>query len=74
LALYWKGTTRAGIFAGLITGTLVTVAWYLTPGLKDLMYELIPGFISSLIATWVVSLFTTPAPDSKKAFEDMFDE
>jgi len=74
LALYWKGTTRAGIFAGLITGTLVTIVWYLIPELKALMYELIPGFFASLLATWLVSLFTEPAPDSKKAFEDMFDE
>ena len=74
LALYWKGTTRAGIFAGLITGTLVTIVWYLVPELKSLMYELIPGFFASLLSTWLVSLFTEPAPDSKKAFEDMFDE
>jgi len=74
LALYWKGTTRAGIFAGLITGTLVTIVWYLIPELKALMYELIPGFFASLLATWLVSLFTEPAPDSKRAFEDMFDE
>lgn len=74
LALYWKGATRAGIFAGLITGTLVTIGWYLIPELKELMYELIPGFCASLLATWLVSLYTEPAPDSKKAFEDMFDE
>ncbi len=74
LALYWKRTTRAGIFAGLITGTLVTIGWYLTPGLREIMYELIPGFIASFLATWLVSLFTEPAPDSKRAFEDMFDE
>ncbi|MFO7799305.1 sodium/proline symporter [Rhodohalobacter sp.] len=74
LALYWKGTTRAGIFAGLITGTLVTIGWYLIPELKGVMYELIPGFFASLLATWLVSLYTEPAPDSKKAFADMFDE
>jgi solute:Na+ symporter, SSS family len=28
-ALYWKGATRNGAIAGLITGTLVTVFWYL---------------------------------------------
>jgi sodium/proline symporter len=73
LALYWKKTTRAGIFAGLISGTIVTIAWYYTPVLRDSLYELIPGFITALFATWIVSLFTTPAPDTKKAFEDMFD-
>ena len=73
LALYWGGTTRAGVFAGLITGTLVTIGWYYTEGLSEIMYELIPGFIAAFIATWLVSLFTKPAPDTKKAFEDMFD-
>lgn len=74
LALYWKGTTRAGIFAGLLTGTGVTILWYFTPGLKDLIYELVPGFFASLLATWLVSLCTSPAPDTKRAFDDMFDE
>jgi sodium/proline symporter len=73
LALYWKGTTRAGIFAGLVTGTLVTIGWYLIPALKDSMYELIPGFFAALLATWLVSLYTTPAPDTRRAFEDMKD-
>ena len=44
LALYWKGVTRAGVFAGLITGTVVTFVWSLTPRLDALMYELIPAF------------------------------
>lgn len=73
LALYWKGTTRAGIFAGLIAGTTVTIIWYYTPVLKDHIYELIPGFVASLLATWIVSLFTMPAPRVKQAFEDMKD-
>lgn len=74
LALYWKGTTRAGIFAGLITGTTVTIAWYYIPFLKDSLYELIPGFFAALFATWLVSLFTTPAPKVEQAFEDMKDK
>ncbi len=28
-ALYWRGATKAGAIAGLVTGTLVTVFWYL---------------------------------------------
>lgn len=72
LALYWKGTTRAGVMAGMIAGTSVTIVWYFIPYLSDLMYELIPGFIAGFLATWLVSLVTSPAPDSKRAFEDMF--
>jgi solute:Na+ symporter, SSS family len=29
LSLFWKGTTRQGILAGMITGTLTTIAWWL---------------------------------------------
>jgi sodium/proline symporter len=73
LALYWKGTSRAGVFAGLITGTLVTVSWYFIESLSSLMYELIPGFFAALIATWAVSLVTKKTPDTLRAFEDMKD-
>lgn len=71
LALYWKGTTRAGVFAGLITGTVVTIVWYYIPLLKENMYELIPGFIAAFLATWLVSLVTEPAPETGQAFKDM---
>ncbi|MGF1670619.1 MAG: sodium/proline symporter, partial [Balneolaceae bacterium] len=74
LALYWKGTTRTGVLSGMVTGTLVAVGWYLTPVLKNAMYELIPAFIMSLFVTWAVSLFTAPADETEKAFEDMFDD
>ncbi|TVQ00766.1 MAG: sodium/proline symporter [Balneolaceae bacterium] len=74
LALYWKRTTRAGIFSGLVTGTAVTILWYYIPVLKDSMYELIPGFIAGFAATWLVSLFTASDPGSAQAFRDMMDE
>lgn len=63
LALYWKGTTRAGVFAGLVTGTVVTFVWNLTPALDALLYELIPAFFLALLATWGVSLVTRPPDD-----------
>jgi sodium/proline symporter len=73
LALYWKGTTRTGVISGLITGTVVTILWYYVPVLKTALYELVPGFFVALFVTWVVSLYTKPAPNTKRAFEDMFD-
>jgi Na+/proline symporter len=41
--------------------------------LKNALYELIPGFVAALIITWLVSLYTKPAPDARRAFEEMFD-
>lgn len=73
LALYWRGTTRAGVIAGLITGAVVTIFWYYIPVLKDAIYELVPGFFAAMIVTWLVSLFTKPAPNTSQAFEDMID-
>jgi SSS family solute:Na+ symporter len=68
LALYWRGTTRKGIFAGLVTGTVVTIVWYYIPVLKDNLYELIPAFILSALATWLVSLFTQKPENIEEAF------
>jgi Na+/proline symporter len=71
LALYWKRTTRAGIFAGLLSGTLTTFIWYLTPSLKARLYELIPAFLVSLLATVVVSLRTRPPADTHELMTSM---
>jgi sodium/proline symporter len=55
LTLYWKGTTRAGVLAGLFAGALTVIAWKLVPALDAALYELIPGFLAGLVATVVVS-------------------
>lgn len=60
LSLYWRRTSRAGVLAGLVTGTIVVVAWYNIPFLKGLIYEMIPGFLLSLVAT---ALFSRLLPD-----------
>jgi SSS family solute:Na+ symporter len=56
LALYWKGTTRAGVAAGMGVGTLVLVVWELTPVLQESLYGLIPAFLLSTVAVVLVSL------------------
>ncbi|NPB03854.1 MAG: sodium/proline symporter [Thermotogae bacterium] len=58
LALLWKGTTRWGALAGMLTGTLTTILWYNVPLLKATVYELIPAFLLSLLVTYLVSLLT----------------
>jgi sodium/proline symporter len=58
LSLFWKGTTRQGILAGMITGTLTTIAWWLWLKQPTGIYELIPAFALALLVTVVVSLVT----------------
>jgi Na+/proline symporter len=71
LSLYWRGTTRAGVFAGLVTGTVTTIVWYLVPALKGAMYELIPAFALALFATWGVSRLTEVPRDVEHSFRSM---
>lgn len=58
LALFWRKTSRAGVIAGIISGTMVTIIWRLVPELKSMMYELIPAFFISLIATVIFSIIS----------------
>lgn len=71
LALYWRRTTRAGVLAGFLTGTAVTIAWKLTPALSSRLYELIPAFAASLAVTVAVSLVTRPPEDAEAMMRAM---
>ena len=71
LALYWRGLTRAGVFAGLLTGTIVTFVWNLTPTLDALLYELIPAFALAFAAAVLVSRVTSPPADAEAAMVAM---
>ncbi len=56
LSLYWARMTRRGALAGVLTGGITVVAWkQLEGGLFDL-YEIVPGFLLSLLAIWIASL------------------
>ncbi|TVR80644.1 MAG: sodium/proline symporter [Saprospirales bacterium] len=69
LALYWKKTTGPGVLAGMLSGALVTIIWRLTPCLREISYELIPGFTAGLLATIIVSLFSSPPASVEKDFK-----
>lgn len=55
LSLWWRGVSRAGVLAGFLTGTITVLMWYNIPVLKEQLYEMIPGFALSLLATVVFS-------------------
>lgn len=63
-SLYWKKLTRAGAISGMVAGALVVIIWiaWIKPlaSINEIfgMYEIIPGFIISVIVTYVVSLLT----------------
>ncbi len=63
-SLYWKGLSRTGALAGMITGALVVIIWivWIKPlaSINELfgMYEIIPGFLASVITTYFVSKYT----------------
>ena len=68
LSLFWKRMTRNGALAGIIVGGITVLVW------KQLalfgLYEIVPGFILSGLAIYVVSLLDTPPA---KEIADEFD-
>lgn len=57
-SLYWQGTTKYGVMAGMISGTLVTIFWKLFLKESTGIYELIPAFICSAFLLVCISLIT----------------
>ncbi|NMA65178.1 MAG: sodium/proline symporter PutP [Clostridiaceae bacterium] len=65
-SLFWKRTTREGAIAGMLTGGGMVFIWYylIKPiGGIFAIYELLPAFILSCIAIFVVSLLTKEPPE-----------
>lgn len=56
LALFWKRTSRAGVLAAMLTGTAITVVWWLWLKEPTGIYELVPAFFAALAAGTAVSL------------------
>ena len=63
LSLFWRRFNFAGAVAGILTGAAVDILWLAF--LKDFgLYEIIPGFLASLVVAVVVSL-ATKAPSNE---------
>ncbi|MBQ9885893.1 MAG: sodium/proline symporter PutP [Lachnospiraceae bacterium] len=56
LSLYWRRLTFKGAIAGIVCGFAVDALWYAFLSSSTGLYEIIPGFITGLIAAVVVSL------------------
>ena len=75
LAVTWRKTTKWGALAGMVVGslTIFIVKNYISIE-GEYFYELLPGFILSLIATVVVSMLTkVPSENTLKKFDDVQD-
>jgi len=58
LSLYWRRMNRYGALAGIVVGGLTVVIWkQLSGGVFDL-YEIVPGFILSMLSIVVASVLT----------------
>lgn len=59
-SLFWKRMTRRGCIAGIVVGGLTVLIWKQMAWFG--LYEIIPGFIFSAIAIYVVSLMDAIPP------------
>ena len=65
MSLYWRRTTLQGAIAGMVTGAVSVVVWntFIAPlGGVFAVYELLPGFVLSMLAIIIVSLAAKEPP------------
>lgn len=68
LSLFWKRMTGRGALAGMITGGIIVILWKNLQGGIFELYEIVPGFICSVIAIVVFSLL------DKEPSQEILDE
>jgi sodium/proline symporter len=71
LSLFWKRTTKAGVIAGFVSGTAVTIVWNQVEVLNNFLYHLVPAFFVSLFLTIIVSLITSAPPQAEAELESI---
>ena len=70
LSLYWKRLTYKGAAAGIVAGFLVDALWYAFLSGPTGLYEIIPGFLVSLVTAVAVSLLDKePSKEILDTFE-----
>ena len=68
-SLYWRRLNMPGAAAGIITGAVVSFAWGQS-ALTDVIYEIVPGVLASIIAMVAVTLMTKkPSPAMLEEFD-----
>lgn len=72
LSLFWRRFTFNGAIAGIVVGSAVDIAWFMTMSHTG-VYEIIPGFFASFIAAVLVSLLGTAPSKEVTALYDKAD-
>ena len=68
LSLYWKRMTKNGALAGIIVGGLTVLIWKQFAWFG--LYEIVPGFLFSLLAIYIVSkLDSEPCQEIQDEFD-----
>jgi sodium/proline symporter len=62
LALFYRGMTRAGCLAGMVSGALTVLVWRNVPALSSVAYEVLPAMAVSAISILLVSRLTRSRP------------
>ncbi len=77
-ALYWKGMTRNGALAGIISGAVTVLIWIYAPitindqSLSQCIYEIVPGFIVCSLAIYIFSKMSKPVDEQiTSTFDEM---
>jgi SSS family solute:Na+ symporter len=71
LSLFWKRTTKAGVAAGFVSGTAITIVWNQVSFLKNIIYELVPAFFVSALLTVIISLLTAPPKNAEEELKSI---
>ena len=71
LGIFWRRMTLPGAVAGMVTGFLTSVGWFLwgKPAYFEL-YEMVVGFAAGFAAAILVSLLTRPDPEGAKQVDE----
>jgi SSS family solute:Na+ symporter/sodium/proline symporter len=76
-SLYWKKMTKQAATAGMVVGAVTVLIWIYAPftidgqSLSSWIYEIVPGFICSSIAIYVVTMVN---PQQEQEVLELFDE
>lgn len=76
-SLYWKKMTKQAAIAGMLVGAVTVLIWIYAPitidgkSLSSWIYEIVPGFICSSIAIYVVTILN---PQQETEVLELFDQ